>query len=74
MAGLIKKAKFGASPEVKLFMQLAGEYIETTRSELTGLNGEPIAMTLADLVTAAANTESDSDTDHSSPENMESRA
>ncbi len=75
VAGLIKKAKHGAAPEVKLFLQFAGVYTETTRNEHTGKNGEPIRLTLADLVTqAAANNESDPDANESSAPDVEKSA
>lgn len=58
--GLIKRAKDGAAPEVKLFLQLAGVYTETTRSEITGRDGKPIQVeTLVGIVREAANLSDD---------------
>jgi hypothetical protein len=53
--GLIKKARQGTAAEVKLFLQFAGLYTETSRQELTGKDGNPIQFqSLADLVVGAA--------------------
>jgi len=54
VAGLTKRAKLGLAPEVKLFLQFAGVYTETSRTEHTGKDGKPIEVTLADLVVGAA--------------------
>lgn len=63
--GLIKQAKRGTAPEVKLFLQFAGLYTETSRQELTGRDGKPIQFqTLADLVVGAA-TAHDTNSDQS---------
>lgn len=63
VAGLIKRAKHGSAPEVKLFLQFAGEFTEVSRRELTGPDGGPIKMqTLADLVVEAAQPPDDSNT------------
>ncbi len=52
--GLIKKAKYGAAPEVKLFLQFAGLFTETSHMELTGKDGGALELGIAGIVREVA--------------------
>ena len=52
--GLIKKAKYGAAPEVKLFLQFAGLFTETSHTERTGKGGGALERGIEGIAREAA--------------------